>query len=457
MSTAEDLSNRLAARLRELWRTPVEVTGMRQLTAGASRETWSADAQLPGGDTRPLIVRRDPEGLPRPEQMAVEAAAFTAARAAGVPEPALYDHHDNVMGTPHLLMARLDGETIPRRLLREHTYAGARRHLARELGGILARIHHIEPAAIPGLSRLDALPELTAIYQELGEPRPAIELGLRWLTEHRPPPGGDAVVHGDFRTGNLLIGPDGVRGVLDWELAHRGDPMTDLGWLCTKAWRFGSPHPAGGFGSREELLDGYAAQGGTPPDPETLHWWEVHGTVRWALLCRKQAERHLSGTEPSVELAVLGRKVCESEHDILLTLGLAEPSTVADPLDDEPRTTPEPHDLPGAAGLLHAVGDFLGEITTKQTGEPDPRRSFHARVAANALRIARRELLLGTEHAKAHRTRLAALGCANDLELCRAVRTAALDDYHDEVVATIRNAVRDKLVVANPGHLAIPG
>ena len=135
-------------------------------------------------------------------------------------------------------------------------------------------------------------------------------------------------MHGDFRTGNLMIAADGLTGVLDWELTHRGDPRQDLGWLCTKAWRFGSPHPVGGFGRRDELMAGYAAGGGTPPDEQTQRWWELYGTVRWGLLCRRQAERYLAEGEPSIEYAVLGRRVCEQEWDILLALGHASPVTV---------------------------------------------------------------------------------------------------------------------------------
>jgi len=163
--------------------------------------------------------------------------------------------------------------------------------------------------------RVDALGQVTGLYEAFAEPRPALEIGLRWLAGHRPAPAADALVHGDFRTGNLMIGADGLHGVLDWELAHRGDPRQDLGWLCTKAWRFGSASPVGGFGARADLMAGYAAGGGTPPDEETQRWWELYGTVRWALLCRRQAERYLAEDEPSIELAVLGRRVGRQPED----------------------------------------------------------------------------------------------------------------------------------------------
>jgi aminoglycoside phosphotransferase (APT) family kinase protein len=368
----------------------------------------------------------------------------------------LHDHGEGALGRAYLLLERLDGETIPRRLLRDDAYAAARPGLAHRLGEVLARIHRIDPDSLPGLPQVDALGQLTELYDGFAEPRPALEIGLRWLREHQPAPVADTLVHGDFRTGNLMVAEDGLRGVLDWELTHRGDPRQDLGWLCTKAWRFGSPNPAGGFGGREDLMAGYAAGGGTPPDEQTQRWWELYGTVRWALLCRSQAERYLSGAEPSVELAVLGRRVCEQEWDILLALGHARPLTITDPLEDREYPPVRPHDRPAGAGLLRAVGGFLAtEIGTRVPA--DPVLKFHARVAANALRIAEREALLGPVHEQAHRKRLIALGCEHDAELCGKIRDGSLDHRFGEVAEATRATVVDKLTVANPRHLALPG
>jgi hypothetical protein len=249
-----------------------------------------------------------------------------------------------------------------------------------------------------------------------------------------------------------MIDPSGIRGVLDWELAHVGDPAEDLGWMCVKAWRFGAPDPVGGFGPRAALLEGYAAAGGAPPTLEALRWWEVYGTLRWTILCRHQAERYLDGSDPSIEYAVLGRRVCEQEHDLLLALGLTSPVTVPDPLGSSSPGPPSvPHDRPSAAALIDAVSVFLDGAD-----QPDEWLRFHTRVAASALRIARRELLLGDTHLVAHRERLHDLGCATDADLALAIRTGQLDGRMEEVVATVRASVIDKLTVANPRHLALP-
>jgi len=443
----------LAARLRELWGPDVEVTGVRQLSGGASRESWNIEATAHGNRQR-MILLRDADGRVRDDDRSIttEATAMIVARQAGVPVAEVHDYGSGTLGPAYLLLEHLDGETIPRPLLRDEAFAQVRPTLAHRLGEVLARIHQVDPDTVPGLTQHDPLGLLRDMCREYGEPRPAIELGLRWLAEHRPPPVPDTLVHGDFRTGNLMIAPDGLRGVLDWELAHRGDPRQDLGWLCTRAWRFGSPHPVGGFGERAELMAGYAAGGGTPPDEATQHWWELYGTVYWGLICRRQAQRHLDGTEPSVELAVLGRRVCEQEWDVLLTLGHAEPLVVADPLEDDPAPPVPPYDRPTGAELLRAVRGFLATEVT----QADLRLRFHTRVAANALKIAEREGLLGAEHARRHAGRLAALDCAGDAELCAAIRDGSLDRRFGDVADAVRAAVIDKLTVANPRHLALP-
>jgi aminoglycoside phosphotransferase (APT) family kinase protein len=460
MAEASALASALASRLRTLWGTEVEVISVGPLPGGASRESWDVQVRVrtareERAEERRLILLRDASrrAASPDKNVAVEAAAMAAARRAGVPVAEIYDCGEGALGQAYLLMERLDGETIPRRLLRDEAYAAVRPHLARRLGEVLARIHQVDPDSVPGLPRLDALGHLTGLYEAFAEPRPALEMGLRWLAGHRPAPVADTLVHGDFRTGNLMIGEDGLRGVLDWELTHRGDPREDLGWLCAKAWRFGSASPAGGFGARADLMAGYAAAGGTPPDEETQRWWELYGTVRWALLCRRQAERFLAEREPSIELAVLGRRVCEQEWDILLALGHAAPLVVADPLEKTEYQPAPPHDPPYGPELLRAVREFL----TTEAGATDPRLRFHARVAANALRIAEREAILADRHGRRHQARLTALGCADDAALCAAIRDGSLDHRFDEVAEAVRAATVDKLTVANPGHLALPG
>jgi aminoglycoside phosphotransferase (APT) family kinase protein len=247
--------------------------------------------------------------------MTLEALAFEAAAAAGVPEPEVVARDDGF-----LIMERLEGETIARRILRDEKFAAIRPHLAEQCGEILARIHSISPEAIPNLDAGDPLPETAAMIHTFEDPSPALELGLSWLERNRPEPGDEVVLQGDFRLGNLIVGEDGIRAVLDWELVHRGDPMQDLGYLCVRAWRFGGGHPVGGFGNYDDLFRGYERVSGRSVDRARVRWWEVFGTVWWGGACMLQAWRHLSGSERSVELAAIGRRVWEQEYDVMLAL-----------------------------------------------------------------------------------------------------------------------------------------
>ena len=315
------LEEQLRAVLAEPLADDVSICRLSQLTGGASRQTWSFDAVGSDGSVRPLILRRDPpEG--EPQGMAHEAAALRAARRAGVPEPEVLAASDDpsALDAAYVVMERLEGEALARRILRDDAYAALRPRLAEQLGEILARIHAIEVDAVPGLERWDVLEGPSHVIRTFADPSPALELGLRWLEEHRPPPGDDVVVHGDFRLGNLLVGPEGVRGVLDWEQVHRGDPMQDLGYLCVRAWRFGADRPVAGLGEYEDLFRGYERVSGRAVDREAVRWWEVYGTVWWGAGCMLQAWRHLSGGERSVELAAIGRRVWEQEYDTLLLL-----------------------------------------------------------------------------------------------------------------------------------------
>jgi aminoglycoside phosphotransferase (APT) family kinase protein len=383
--------------------------------------------------------------------MRTEVSLLRAAAAAGVPVPAIVaDATDGAaLGAPAFVVERVAGETIARKLLRDDEYAAARPRLAAQCGRTLAAIHRIEAGSVPGLSASDPVQSMRDVLDGIGEPHPAFELGLRWLDTNRPAPTSDApaVVHGDFRTGNLMVTADGLAAVLDWELAHLGDPLEDLGWFCVRAWRFGNvDRPAGGFGTREELWAAYEESGGAPVDPAAARWWELYGTLRWGVICVVQAASHRLGLARSMELAAIGRRTCENEHDVLALLpgGPVPPSADVSPVDAYP-----PHDRPSAAELAEAVREWVaGDVADATTG----RVRFHTRVATNVLAIVERELRLGPGHAVAHAGRLAALGFADDAALAAAVRAGELDDRFDEVRTAVWSSVRDKLAVANPGY-----
>jgi len=324
---SEDLDKNLAAACERHWGEAGSVETLRRLTGGASQETWSFDFVTPDGSRHESILRRNVRAEFRNLDAATEFALVAAAERAGVPVPSLRFLLETGDGLGQgYVMERVAGETIPRRILRDVRFADALPKMAAQAGEILARIHAIDVSGITGLPAPPAavpparaqLAQLRELSDGFGEPHPTFELTLQWLEESLPDDSRVGLVHGDFRNGNFIVGPDGIRAVLDWELAHLGNPIEDIGWLCVRSWRFGVDRNAvGGFGSVEDLRDAYALAGGRGADAAAIRYWTVYGTLRWGVICQAQVAAHRSGRERSVELAAIGRRICEVEWDLL--------------------------------------------------------------------------------------------------------------------------------------------
>ncbi len=317
-------------------RSAVRVDNLKRLAGGASRMLWSVDVEVDEGGRAAskleLVLRQDPPGRIQQGGMALEFELLRAAAERGVPVPTVYwcARDAEPLGAPFFAMQRLSGEAIPRRLLRDERYAGTRAVMARELGEILAKIHSIDHAAPELAGRLQRPPDgatpaqfeidrLVGGYRAVAvEPHPVLDLAERWLRARVPESRPLGLVHGDYRMGNFMFDDRGTVGVLDWELAHVGDPAEDLAWLCVRAWRFGNDHlAAGGVGSREELVEAYQAAGGLPVEPDVLSFWEVLGNLKLALVFITQARAYLDGAHATVELASLGRRIAEAEQELL--------------------------------------------------------------------------------------------------------------------------------------------
>jgi len=301
--------------------------GLTRLSAGATQEIWRFNLIM-GEEPTPAILRRAPGGTRLTESaigLETEAALITAAHRAGVPVPPVLGVLTPEDGLGHgFIMGFVEGETLGGRIARGEVLAAVRPRLARQCGEILARLHTIDPAEFPALPRAnpaDLLAQYKAAYLATAYPRPVFDLAFRWLEAHCPPPPvRPCLVHGDFRNGNLMIGPDGVRAVLDWELAHVADPLEDLAWICVNAWRFGVlDKPVGGFGAREDLYAGYEAAGGEAVDRRRAAWWEVNGTLRWGVMCAGMTAT-FRAADTTVERAVIARRTSESELDLLRLL-----------------------------------------------------------------------------------------------------------------------------------------
>ena len=309
----------LADILRPLIGEDITVENLRLLTGGASRNTYAFEA-VTDRQRCALILRT----APADEQghfagMELEAAAQAAAATAGAPVPdvLIASNSPAPLGNAFLICDEIAGETIVRKIQRRLDDPG-RRRLLTQCAEALAAIHRAR-TDLAGLAPQDQLAEWRQRVDAVGDTTATFEWAFRWLAAHRPAPSPHRLVHGDFRMGNLIVDGCTLAAVLDWELVHIGEIYEDLAWFCIRAWRFGAPaeSAAGGLGTVEEFVAAYERAGGHTVDHDALHWWLVLATLKWGVICRVQAERHLSGETRSVELATIGRRVCENEWDIL--------------------------------------------------------------------------------------------------------------------------------------------
>jgi aminoglycoside phosphotransferase (APT) family kinase protein len=302
---------------------PVEIEELHRLSGGAVAESWWFDAitednryelilRLARNSKQIMTIYPDKETEAKIQMVTIDR---------GVPVPKVYFvlHEEDGIGRGYV-MQRIAGETIPKKILRDEKYASARDIMAHQAGEILFKIHSVDTKLLPELTVLSNARQLEdqhSIYEEIGERHPMFDYAFRFLRENLPEDTEPSLVHSDFRNGNLIVGSEGIRTVLDWEMAHLGDPMEYLGWICVNSWRFGNiDKPVGGFGNREDLYAGYEAAGGKV-DEQRVHYWEVFGTLKWGIICLIQAFTHLSGTVRSVELAAIGRRVSETELDLV--------------------------------------------------------------------------------------------------------------------------------------------
>jgi len=321
-----ELARHLALALEQGGLGPGQLHGLQRLTGGATKQTWSFDWECVGGREALILQQTSASAAPAggsPKLSAAQdAALMQAARAAGVPAPELRLVLDPAqpLGAGYVT-GRVEGETLGRRVVHDAALAGARAALAGQCARALVGIHRLPPSRLPFLQTLSPADELTVYQPLLGgleRTHPALAYAVRWVQQHLPARWPQAVVHCDFRTGNLIVGPEGLRCVLDWEIARIGDPMQDLGVLCMRTWRFGGAPPVGGFGSREALYAAYEAAGGAAVEPERVRFWEVFSNLKWAVSCvRRGQARRADGRPASVELCAIGRRLEEPLWDLL--------------------------------------------------------------------------------------------------------------------------------------------
>jgi len=437
-----------------------KLVGCERLSAGASRETYRLNVVM-NGVSRPLALRRAAGDAPSAAGGGLapgdESRLFAAARHAGVPGPEvlLVLEPGDRLGSG-FVMEWISGETLGGRILRSADLAAARVRLARQCGEILARLHAIDVRATGLEGRLETFtPEAIvrrthSAYLVLDTPQPMIDFTAMWLLRNLPANRSLTLVHGDFRNGNLIVQPEtGLAAVLDWELAHIGDPMRDLGWLMTRSWRFGhNARAVGGFGEAEELFAGYEAVSGTTVDRRSVAFWEVFGSFWWSVGALSMGQSFRSGADRSVERPVIGRRSSECQIDCVNMLIPGHPRRPHPPAD-------QLRDLPTAAELLEGVREFLR--IQAETGL-EPRSQFLSRVSANALDIVMREMALGPDAHAAETDALRALlhvtGDRSSLRdrLCRALRDGSMDLHRSDLHTYLRDSVYAAVLIDQPRY-----
>ena len=323
------MSERLAAFIRqEAGAASVVISGEKRLAGGAIQENRALDVDIAGGPHKgrhALVLRTEARSsVPLSQPVAHQFAYLKLARSLGmtVPEPLWQSDDPDIVGAPFFLMRRMEGEALGNRVVRQ----GPNPALAERLGRELARLHGIAPPddtlAFLGEPPDDPAAAGIALYRGFLDaeamPHPVIEWGLRWLETHPVEPGEIVLCHHDFRTGNYMVGDSRLTGILDWEFAGWADPMEDVAWFCARCWRFGAHAlEAGGIADRAPFYAGYESESGRRIDPQKIRFYEVMAHVRWAVIALHQCNRHLSGAEPDLELALIGRRLPELEHEIL--------------------------------------------------------------------------------------------------------------------------------------------
>ena len=305
-----------------------KVSNLEPLTGGASAETWKFSFSTKNGSENLILRRGSGKKSPLAVLKSEEAVIQKKVRESGAPvaEIVAISEDEADLGDAYL-MKLVPGESIARKILRDKRFESAREKLAFQCGKALATIHSVpieDFKQVPKKSIEDELNRLYMTYKSFEQPLPVFEYAFKWLGGKDFSSRKDSLVHGDFRLGNLIVDEKGLAAVIDWEMVSIGNPLLDIGWMCVNSWRFGqSEKVVGGFGDLEELLTGYGSVSKEEISVEEVKIWQVLGSLRWGVICLIQAYSHLQGEVNSVEKAAIGRRVSETEIDIvdLLFLG----------------------------------------------------------------------------------------------------------------------------------------
>lgn len=336
----EELKNKIESYLTDRLAGKSNVTDMIPLSGGACQDNYLLDLKVDSGEfsgEHRLVFRTDKgasllASLSRIDEFKV--CELTSNAGVKTPKPYWLETDTSVIGNPFYFMERISGKATGRYIVKDPSLNKIRKSLTEELAENLAKIHQLTPIICkdedlkknltrhkgqdPNSIAGEAVLDLRELLVTLKEPHPAMELIFNWLEKNAVDTDCEVLVHGDFRTGNFMVSPEGLQGIVDWEFAHWGDRHEDVAWLCMRDWRFGKLNKeAGGFADRKEFYSLYEKYSGIPLDPKKVIFWEIMGNIRWAVGSAQQAERHLSGADKGIELAAIGRRTCEMEFEAM--------------------------------------------------------------------------------------------------------------------------------------------
>ena len=331
----EELARRLQDYLRrELGAPDLRVENLARIYGGASRETYRFRARYEGRD-RGLILRRDPPASLIETERTTEFRAYQAFHKLGlpVPEPIALETDGGALERPFFIMAEIENCSVAS-ILAADPYGVHREKIGRQFFSVLGRIAGADPDGI-GLNDLEGARvdcwahELQrwekVIEEDEREPQPIARGAIRWLNRNPPPRAQKiSVVHGDYRTGNFLFDADGnIRGVLDWEMAHLGDPLEDLAWSLDPLWSHGDTARAAGTISRADAIRIWEKTSGLRFDPAAFAWWEIFASLKGLGIWISAAREYFEGRNSDPVNAFSGW-YCLAFHNNVLAHRLSE-------------------------------------------------------------------------------------------------------------------------------------
>lgn len=326
--TPAQVAEGAAGFLKEKWHQGVDVEQIEKIFGGASRETFRLKLRV-GGVERGVILRRDPPSSLIDTERKLEYGAYKAVYGTGipVPEPLFLEDDPKWLGQPFSVMAEIAGAATDVSGLDD----AGRQRIGEEKWRYLGQLAALDPLSL-GFDAFTEVPALEAcasreldywagvIEQDEIHPQPIAHAAIRWLRRNMPPPAQKlSIVHGDYRTGNFLFTPDeGIKGILDWEMCHLGDPLEDLAWSLDPLWNWEVPALAGRLLPHAQAIAIWQAASGLECDLDVFRWWRIFVAVKAVAIWISSSEDFHHGASKEAILAYAGWVMTDRQNRILL-------------------------------------------------------------------------------------------------------------------------------------------